>query len=89
MARLRFFKLCWRAPPILMNLPVMAHYFAIRPSNNSTPTPRKKKAAIEFDSQQVHWAPYLSVTNTCGTMFLSITAGATNGAWYLRAFRAN
>src|SRR5208283_1404768 len=31
MERLRFFKLCWRAPPILMNFPVMTQNFAMRP----------------------------------------------------------
>jgi hypothetical protein len=44
---------------------------------------------IQQSSDLVHWAPYLSVTNTIGTLFLSITPGGTNGAWYLRAFRAD
>src|SRR5271170_7379483 len=43
MERLRFFKLCWRAPPILMNFPVMRQNFAIRPFGNPTPNPAKRK----------------------------------------------
>src|ERR1035441_8071382 len=43
MERLKFFKLCWRAPPIFMNFPAMTQNFAIRPSDNSTRTHPKRK----------------------------------------------